>query len=204
MCIRVLLYLASILAVSCVGSIDKEPLRSMPWQYLPDRQASTRSNVQIAKEQSANSLSNSGDPIEEVPTIPLQELNQCPGTVQRYRFAPVQYKPAAKDLKSRAGRKLYEKLNCASCHAINDIGGTLGPALDGIGGHRGKEWLIARLLDPAGQQRDFPELFAGRPNIMPHPYVSTREAGQIAQYLLTLPERGDGSLLKEHPKIPAQ
>lgn len=134
-------------------------------------------------------------------TPPLEDLDQCPGTVQHYRLPPTGYTPAPENASSRQGKQLYDKLGCASCHAIGDKGGTLGPPLDGIGGHRGKQFLEARLLNPAAQMRDFPDVFGGRPNIMPHPGVSSREASQIAQYLLTLAEPTGGFLITAHPPV---
>lgn len=130
-----------------------------------------------------------------------EDLNQCAGTMERYRLPPTGYIPAKESAGSKAGLKLYEQMNCASCHMLKGKGGMLGPPLDGIGGHRGKQWLEARLLDPETQMKDFPEVFGGRPNIMPHPGVSRKQASQIAAYLLTLPEPQGGFLITAHPTI---
>ena len=146
-------------------------------------------------------------PVGESPDVPspspevvdaLNNLNQCAGTIQHYRLPPTGYVPPRESLASREGKDLYEKLNCASCHKIGQTGGELGPPLDGIGGHRGEQFLIARLLDPEAQMREFPDIFGGRPNIMPHPGVSTRQAKVIARYLLTLPEPAGGFLITAH------
>lgn len=131
----------------------------------------------------------------------LEDLNQCAGTMQHYRLPPTGYVAAKETASSKEGSKLYEKLNCASCHMLKGKGGMLGPPLDGIGGHRGKQWLEARLLDPEIQMREFPEIFGGRPNIMPHPGVSRKQASQIADYLLSLPEPPGGFLITAHPTI---
>lgn len=130
-----------------------------------------------------------------------EDLNQCAGTMERYRLPPTGYLPPKETSSSKAGLKLYEQLNCASCHMLKGKGGMLGPPLDGIGGHRGKQWLEARLLDPETQMKEFPEVFGGRPNIMPHPGVSRKQATQIAAYLLTLPEPQGGFLITAHPTI---
>lgn len=134
-------------------------------------------------------------------SLKLEDLNQCAGTAQRYRLPPTGYVPPPESSDSRAGKELYDRLKCASCHAIVGEGGLLGPPLDGIGGHRGKQFLEARLLDPAAQMRDFPDLFGGRPNIMPHPGVSSSDAAKLARYLLTLPEPAGGFLIISHPAI---
>ncbi len=134
-------------------------------------------------------------------TPQLEDLNQCAGTMQRYRLPPTGYVAAKENASSKGGAKLYEQLNCASCHMLKGKGGMLGPPLDGIGGHRGKQWLEARLLDPETQMREFPEVFGGRPNIMPHPGVTRKQASQLANYLLTLPEPSGGFLITAHPTI---
>lgn len=140
--------------------------------------------------------------IEGRPAEPrLEDLNQCAGTVQHYRLPPVGYLAPTASKSSQEGQKLYDKNNCQSCHAIAGTGGQLGPPLDGIGGHRGPQWLMARLLDPEQQMREFPEVFGGRPNIMPHPGVSKSEASKIVSYLLTLPEPSGGFLITAHPAM---
>lgn len=131
----------------------------------------------------------------------LEDLNQCPGTVQHYRLPPTGYVPPEETKASKEGAKLYEQMNCASCHTVRGKGGMLGPPLDGIGGHRGRQWLEARLLNPETQMKEFPDVFGGRPNLMPHPGVSRRQASQIADYLLTLPEPEGGFLITAHPTI---
>lgn len=136
------------------------------------------------------------------PEIDLFEnMNQCAGTVQHYRLPPTGYVPAAVSKESLAGKQLYQRLDCASCHKIKGNGGTLGPPLDGIGGARGEQFITAHLLDPDKQMQEFPDLFGGRPNLMPHPGVSLVDAKSIAAYLLTLPEPKNGFLISSHPKV---
>ncbi len=45
-----------------------------------------------------------------------------------------------------AGAEVFKK-TCAACHRINDVGGKVGPQLDGVG-HRGIERLLEDVLDP--------------------------------------------------------
>ncbi|HEX4144242.1 MAG TPA: PVC-type heme-binding CxxCH protein [Pirellulales bacterium] len=47
-----------------------------------------------------------------------------------------------------AGRALFERSVCKSCHKIGNVGGAIGPALDGIG-IRGLDRLLEDLLDPS-------------------------------------------------------
>lgn len=115
---------------------------------------------------------------------------------------PTGYKPCDDSLASKAGKQLYKERNCASCHQIKGEGGTMGPPLDGIGGHRGKDFLIARLQNPLKQSLEFSELFGGKSSLMPHPGLSKRQAGQIAQYLLTLPEPQEGFSIQAHTQEP--
>lgn len=134
----------------------------------------------------------------------LDDANQCAGTVRHYKLPPTGYEPPGESSMSKKGKQLYEKLNCGSCHTVEGSGGTLGPPLDGIGGHRGEQFITARLLDPERQMRDFPEIFGGRPNLMPHPGVSRSQARDIAKYLLTLAEPPGGFLVTVHAPIPKE
>ncbi|CAN5283780.1 hypothetical protein BH10CYA1_BH10CYA1_46330 [soil metagenome] len=131
----------------------------------------------------------------------FENMNQCAGTMQHYRLPPTGYDPQTESAESQAGRQLYNKLDCASCHKIKGSGGTLGPPLDGIGGARGAQFITAHLLDPEKQMQEFPDLFGGRPNIMPHPGVSLNDAKALASYLLTLPEPKNGFLILSHAKL---
>lgn len=108
------------------------------------------------------------------------------------------YEPRAQDRRSKRGKALYDRFNCAQCHAVESQGGEVGPPLDGIGGHRGRDWMIARLLDPAQQMKEFPEIYGGKPNIMPHPGVSKKQAELLADFLLTLPEPKAGFAVTHH------
>lgn len=128
----------------------------------------------------------------------IENMDQCAGTIRHYRFPPSGYEPSKENSRTNIGQNLYAKNNCMQCHSIRGQGEQLGPPLDGIGGHRGKEWLIARLLDPEKQMRDYPDVFDHRKNIMPHPEVDSDEAVLIAEYLLTLPEPDLGWLVATH------
>lgn len=47
-----------------------------------------------------------------------------------------------------AGQKLYQSLNCFSCHMVNGIGGTTGPDLTHVGSKRDRAWLLGHFKDP--------------------------------------------------------
>ncbi|CAN5473224.1 hypothetical protein BH10CYA1_BH10CYA1_49880 [soil metagenome] len=131
----------------------------------------------------------------------FENMNGCAGTVHHYKLPPTGYLPPPESAESRSGQQLYNRLDCASCHKIKDAGGTLGPPLDGIGGARGEQFITAHLLDPEKQMSEFPDLFGGRPNLMPHPGIKMEDAKLISKYLLTLPEPAKGFLVVAHPKI---
>lgn len=116
----------------------------------------------------------------------------------RATLPPTGYEPESNSSSSRRGKSLYDKHNCASCHQIKGQGGTMGPPLDGIGGHRGEEFLTARLENPLKQSIELSELFGGKPGLMPHPGLNKRQAGAIAKYLLTLPEPLEGFPVQAH------
>ncbi|MEO5741610.1 MAG: c-type cytochrome [Vicinamibacterales bacterium] len=49
---------------------------------------------------------------------------------------------------SSAGRQVYEKSGCASCHSIEKEGGSLGPDLTDIGRRRGLKFLAESMIKP--------------------------------------------------------
>jgi cbb3-type cytochrome oxidase cytochrome c subunit len=50
--------------------------------------------------------------------------------------------------KTRAGEAIYRREACGSCHRIHSNGPTYGPALDGEGSRRSREWLLDYLRNP--------------------------------------------------------
>lgn len=51
------------------------------------------------------------------------------------------------------GRAVYERMECASCHIVNGVGGAIGPELTSIGSRRSPAYLRRAILDPGA---DFP------------------------------------------------
>jgi quinoprotein glucose dehydrogenase len=52
---------------------------------------------------------------------------------------------------AEAGRRVFvekTEVACQRCHALNGIGGTVGPALDGIGARQPREYLLDSILTP--------------------------------------------------------
>lgn len=111
---------------------------------------------------------------------------------------PWGYEPRETDESSQKGAVLYKQHNCQQCHSIEGKGGEVGPPLDGIGGHRGPEWLLDRLMDPEEQMKNFAHVFGNSKNLMPHPALTKDEANHIVSYILTLPEPKEGYLVATH------
>ena len=115
-----------------------------------------------------------------------------------YVVEPTGYKPKPATPESERGRAIFERLNCASCHAVSGQGGKMGPPLDGIGGRRNEEFLTAHLTNPEEHAKKFPELHGNEPNRMPHPHATAEEVRLLVAYLLTIPEPGAGFRVNPH------
>ena len=111
---------------------------------------------------------------------------------------PSGYRPRPATSDSESGRVIYQKLNCAGCHAAGQQGGRIGPPLDGVGGRRDPDFLRAHITDPEEHAKRFPEQHANRPALMPHPHASPQDVELLVAYLLTLPEPPAGFLIGGH------
>jgi cytochrome c2 len=96
------------------------------------------------------------------------------------------FQPAKETSQSLEGKKLYDTHGCVACHSINEIGGWLGPRLDGIGGRRSRSEIIQRInkpsvkiLESVEQQKTWPQ--------MPRLELPDLDVQKIADYLMTLP-----------------
>jgi ubiquinol-cytochrome c reductase cytochrome b subunit len=69
--------------------------------------------------------------VEPWQTLPVKELIAASGPAYAVESA-----------------KLYAKLSCGGCHAINGEGGKLGPVLNGVGFRRDAAWLAGHFEDP--------------------------------------------------------
>lgn len=72
--------------------------------------------------------------------------------IQTLRQGSPQPPPPAGD--KVAGRKIYERLGCANCHAIDKKGSTYGPSLTRVGAGRSYEYLKASIVDPSTDVMD--------------------------------------------------
>jgi len=108
------------------------------------------------------------------------------------------YKPQAVTTESKEGEDWFDGLNCMACHSIHSVGGTLGPALDGIGAVRSREYLIARLADTEEEKRKFASLADPKRLGDVHVRLSVPTTMRITAYLLTLPEPPNGFIVTPH------
>lgn len=111
---------------------------------------------------------------------------------------PTGYKPKPESAESNQGKSIFENMNCSGCHSIAGKGGIIGPPLDGIGGRRSEEFLIAHITNPEEHAKKFPQEHGGQINRMPHPHASADEVRLIVAYLLTLPEPPAGFRITPH------
>ena len=100
---------------------------------------------------------------------------------------PGAYVPAPVNEASRKGEALYKQLECNACHAIAKAGGEVGPALDGIGAKRSRAFMIGHITDPEKHAKNLPKEHPQGAS-MPPTSATAEQIGQMADYLLTLPE----------------
>lgn len=77
---------------------------------------------------------------------------QWAGTVDLNGFPakPTLGAPAQQQLGNRPAQPQVFAQLCIACHALGGVGGTVGPALDGVGSRRDAEYLARWLRDPPG------------------------------------------------------
>jgi ubiquinol-cytochrome c reductase cytochrome b subunit len=78
------------------------------------------------------------------------------------------------------GASVYQANNCDMCHKVNDVGGTIGPPLNGLSKRRSRSWAERHFADPT-------KLVPG--SAMPPYRFSSQDMGNLISYLFTLPEQ---------------
>lgn len=96
------------------------------------------------------------------------------------------FKPQAQNINSQVGKQLFDKCGCIACHSINNIGGWLGPWLDGIGGRMNHALIAQYINNPSVKIRESTDEQEVWPQ-MPHLDLSKSEIDKIVDYLMTLP-----------------
>jgi cytochrome c2 len=109
----------------------------------------------------------------------------------------VRFSPRKADASSEHGKQLYLDHGCAACHSIGETGGRIGPSLLGIGARRSHNFIESRITTGAilGPNRSGEYKRMGYR--MPPQTVSAKEAADITNFLLTLPESKEHNHTKE-------
>jgi cytochrome c oxidase subunit 2 len=77
---------------------------------------------------------------------------------------------------AEAGRELFMQRGCIGCHAVEGIGGAVGPAFSSLGAEKSESWLRFVLEQPD----------VALPNSgMPHPHLRPDQIDAMVAYLLT-------------------
>jgi ubiquinol-cytochrome c reductase cytochrome b subunit len=76
------------------------------------------------------------------------------------------------------GAMIYQQHRCGACHQLNGSGMKLGPALNGLGRRRSREWVVQHFAEPQ-------KLSPG--TVMPPYRFASRDLDRITTYLMDLP-----------------
>ncbi len=96
------------------------------------------------------------------------------------------FKPIDQSVDSHIGKQIFDKSGCVACHSINNMGGWLGPILDGVGGRMTRTDINRYINNPAVKLRESTDEQEVWPQ-MPHLDLSKAEIDKIVEYLMTLP-----------------
>jgi ubiquinol-cytochrome c reductase cytochrome b subunit len=81
------------------------------------------------------------------------------------------------------GALLFQNNRCGACHAVNGVGGRIGPSLNGLSGRRSEAWVIQHFQNPQMMSPKTP---------MPAYKFSPVEMQNVVSYLFTLPDKAPG------------
>lgn len=91
--------------------------------------------------------------------------------------APIVNAPAVTSPSALAGRMLYDRNGCASCHSIHGKGGTVGPDLTHAGSKHDRDWHLRHFRDPQA-------VVPG--SVMPKVMLSEQEMNELTDYIMSL------------------
>ena len=77
------------------------------------------------------------------------------------------------------GAMVYQANQCSACHKLNAVGMEEGPALNGVGERRSREWIEGHFADP-------PKFSAG--STMPPYKFSSHDLDRITTYIMEIPK----------------
>lgn len=89
--------------------------------------------------------------------------------------------PAEPSASSREGRRLFLQTGCMACHSLNNTGGAVGPALDGIGALRSRQYIEAHVSNPQAH------LKSGKSKMVQSELMPD-QVKNITDFLMTLPK----------------
>ncbi len=123
--------------------------------------------------------------------------------VKMIRIKPSGYKPQPVSPESIKGQDLLINMSCMACHSVRNSGASIGPILDGIGGKRNAEYLLAKLTDNESARNRYAELTEpGRDELFPHIRIPQRAAESIVTFLLTLHDPPGEIIIETHNQLP--
>lgn len=112
-----------------------------------------------------------------------------PKVADHKRPAGFRFVPDKSSSSSEAGKAIYNQYACVACHEIAGHGGHLGPALDGVGARRSRDYIGARVMGGSIDIAEFPSETNRTVYKMPPFKLKSEEVNQLVDYLMTLPER---------------
>lgn len=81
------------------------------------------------------------------------------------------------------GAVIFQKNSCGACHAVNGMGGKIGPALNGLANRRNEAWVIEHFQNPQKMSPKTP--------MPPYKFATTDMQNEVS-YLFTLPDKAPG------------
>ncbi len=180
--ILALFTVASVAIAASASGEDTTPLSGAEvYAYTCDRCHPFRSPVEFTDARWAVIATHmrvvAGIPADETRAVLeyLRANNNPPPAAKAARVAlPVPGDPVA------SGKALVLQRGCVGCHAIEGLGGTMGPALDGVTKRRDDSFILTQLRDSRQNKPD---------SLMPNLGLSEPEIAAILDYLKTLRER---------------
>lgn len=101
--------------------------------------------------------------------------------------ANVSFVPAKKSKDSEVGSKLFAESGCAACHSIGNVGGWIGPKLDGVAGRRDHDYIVAHITNAGVHSMQQGKV--APVSEMPTFNLTAEDIEKIASFLATLPNQ---------------
>jgi cytochrome c2 len=118
--------------------------------------------------------------------------------VEIIRICTKGYVPLPPSEASERGKTIFHEKNCLECHSLRNIGGSVGPMLDGIGAYRDRLHLTTRLSEKESDKLTYRKLVDEGEIDFEHLRVPREEAEYLAEFLLTFAEPAGGFVVTPH------